>query len=183
MEATLQISNDSFSLGRLQDSLRCSEDSFDHGSFIDMDPNLFSIRWIDLEPFDLNPVSCEFSVLVNPVEGHGDPVILQSKEWDDSHCRDSSPTLRIGSNKQKLALLRLSLKSPGMILRKYLCFLIPLYKKVKKFKLVSPRRVQSCGDSLKGSPRRSNALSETEIFINDAVLHCKKCNANEALGV
>ncbi|CAA6665936.1 unnamed protein product [Spirodela intermedia] len=78
------------------------------------------------------------------------------------------------------------------ILQKYLCFLLPLYKKVKGLKLswrpggssmVVPSTPRSCASSFMGSPRagddccrltRAALDSGMEKSIHDAVLHCKK---------
>ncbi|KAJ0962945.1 hypothetical protein J5N97_028067 [Dioscorea zingiberensis] len=72
-------------------------------------------------------------------------------------------------------------KSPKKIICKYLCFLMPLYKKVKCFRFVTPARsARIYTDSVETSPRTSNAyttmLDMRSESIHDAVLYCKNSN-------
>ncbi|PKA59039.1 putative membrane-associated kinase regulator 6 [Apostasia shenzhenica] len=180
-----------------------------------MDPDWFSMRWTGLTDFDFNLPSFESSVMAHAdqifSDGHllplhlGNP--LKSKEASgstdsmlkrsvslDSSKRLLSSISRSGEDNEnnKLPLIRPGAKSPGRILRKYLYFIIPLFKKVKSFKLISSRSVRSCGDSPRSSARTMNngfsAIErrrinrvfdvDTESSIHEAVLHCKKSNGS-----
>lgn len=215
METTQQISNDSFSLNWLsnmkhsldflEESLRRSFDEVDGSSFIEMDPDFFSLRWTNSNDFDFSLPSCDSSLVVHADQiffnGHLLPLhlvnslknkekegsITESKNWDGSISSNSSPSLNSSDfismkschNKQNL---------PLKMLRKYLYFLIPLYKKVKNLKKISSKTLRSFDDSARSPPRpsidrrRGNRVFDVapESSIQDAVLHCKKSIANSA---
>ncbi|KAL0905875.1 hypothetical protein M5K25_024320 [Dendrobium thyrsiflorum] len=222
METTQQISNDSFSLNWLsnikhsldflEESLRRSFDGLDGNSFIEMDPDFFSLRWTNSIDFDFSLPSCDGPLVVHADQiffnGHllplqvintsknNDGSITLSKNWDDSVSTNSSPsftssdtmTMKSCHNKQKLPLLKRNTKSPVKMLRKYLYFLIPLYKKVLNLKKASSKMPRSFDDSPRSPPRmsierrRGNRVFDvpSESSIHDAVLHCKKSIANSA---
>lgn len=107
-----------------------------------------------------------------------------SPHYSSSPLRFDPSTKRAFSRKQPTASKK--------ILQKYLCFLMPLYKKVKGLKLswrpggssmVVPSTPRSCASSFIGSPRarddccrlaRAALDSGMEKSIHDAVLHCKR---------
>ncbi|XP_020585736.1 probable membrane-associated kinase regulator 6 [Phalaenopsis equestris] len=228
MESINQISIESFSHGwltninspfdfdSLEDSLRRSFDAIDSTSFIEMDPDFFSMRWIDSTSFDFTlPSSSEPSNLVHADQIFSNGQLLPStplKKNEPHFSPDSAlnRTFSIGSSKKLFPEInhwdesisanaspthKNRKTSPGKRLRKYLNFLIPLYKKVKKLKMMmSLRAIRSCGDSLIRSVRMKNEFSsmernrggrvnrvfdlEFECSIHDAILHCKKSFAN-----
>lgn len=245
MEPMNQISIESFSYGwlntinptfdfdRLGDSLRRSFEALDGSSFIEMDPDFFSIRWTDLAGFDFSlPASSESSdlVLADQIFSNGKllpsstlkkkearfssdsaldrsisidaakALLAEGNHWDDSISIGASTTLfssysmplNSGSEKLKLPLNSHRRSSPGRMLRKYLNFLIPLYRKVKRLKMMSSRTARSRrGDSPTSSAKsefsnidRNRASRvfdwEFESSIHDAVLHCKKSVAESA---
>ncbi|KAI0488084.1 hypothetical protein KFK09_027910 [Dendrobium nobile] len=222
--------NPTFDFDSLEDSLRRSFEAQDSSSFIEMDPDFFSIRWTDLEGFDFNlPAGCEPSDLVHADQIFSNGLLLplsttlkekqasfsadsaltrsvsmdfsktllfDRNHWDNSVSTNTSPAyyspyslpLDSGASKLKLPLNRHRKNSAWKILRQYLNFLIPLYKKVKKLKMISLRTTRSCGDSPISLARMTNEFSnieqnrafnwEFESSIHDAVLHCKKSIAN-----
>ncbi|XP_020574995.1 probable membrane-associated kinase regulator 6 [Phalaenopsis equestris] len=209
METTQQISNDSFSLswlsntkhslGFLEESLRRSFDGLDESSFIDMDPNFFSLRWTNSTDFDFSHPNCG-DVAATPAASlvvHADQIFFNGhllplhlvntlKSKDDSVSTNSSPSLNssdfIAMRSCGKPLSRESTKSPVKMLMKYLNFLIPLYKKVRKMKKNSWKTPRSFDNST-GSPsrmsferRRGSRVFDvaSESPIQDAVLHCKK---------
>lgn len=223
MDTTEQVSNDSFSLNWLsnikhsldflEESLRRSFDGLDGSSFIEMDPDFFSLRWTNSTDFDFSLPSCDASLVVHADQiffsGHLLPLhpantlktkedcISQTNTWDNSASTNSSPrslnssdfiSMRSCQNKQNLPLFRESAKSPVQMLRKYLYFLIPLYKMIRNLKKMSSKMPRGF-DDLTGSPprtsierRRGNRVFDvaSDSSIQDAVLHCKKSIAKSS---
>ncbi|CAL9167551.1 unnamed protein product [Musa hybrid cultivar] len=106
-----------------------------------------------------------------------------SPNWMSSSCSSPYNNNQASSRGGKLSsrLVRNCAKSPKKILCEYFCFLLPLYKMVKDFRLTSSKSTSSCKYSARSSPRTSSALSGIEwcrsnadISIYDAILHCKK---------
>ncbi|XP_009382249.2 uncharacterized protein LOC103970265 [Musa acuminata AAA Group] len=111
------------------------------------------------------------------------PVFLQAKATPSSASSCSSIDLTPKSWKPKLHFFRNCTRPSKRTLRRCLCFLMPLYKKVKCLRLVSSKTVRSRKDSAGGSPKpkTSNPFSSVEwcrsnadISIHDAILHCKR---------
>nr|XP_019709274.1 probable membrane-associated kinase regulator 6 isoform X1 [Elaeis guineensis] len=258
METSQQLFGDSFSYGCLINIKPSFESfsssfrhSFDGSSFIEMDPDFFSMRWTsDAHDFTLNLLSTQ-----SPVSAHADQIfsnghLLQlhintpppqseegheslgsnfsrSKSLDSSkalhsrsnrfqsrcvyaapsrpassnssplfHSAESTPvsmsscsskSVASRSGKFKSSFFKNCTRSPKKILWKYLCFLMPLYKKVKGLSLTSPKSVRSCRNSVGNSPRMTTACSSIEWHcgnadssIYDAILHCKKSIQGQA---
>ncbi|KAG1362383.1 putative membrane-associated kinase regulator 6 [Cocos nucifera] len=253
METSQQLFGDSFSYGWLVNIKPSFESfsssfrhSFDGSSFIEMDPDFFSMRWTsDAHDFTFNPLSTP-----SPVSAHADQIfsnghlvqlhlstpppqseegheslgsnLSRSKSLDSSkalllyrsnrfqsqcfhaipsrpvssnssplfHSAQSTPVLMSScssksvasrSGKSKSSFFKNCARSPKKILWKYLCFLMPLYKKVKGLSSTSPKSGRSCRNSVGNSPRMTTACSSKEwrcgnadSSIYDAILHCKK---------
>ncbi|WOL07483.1 hypothetical protein Cni_G16225 [Canna indica] len=207
MESSQQLLSDSSSYRWL---IACLNDSDLSAaavgcSFIELDPAFLSLRCtIDDFNFDL-PLASHCSVPV-----HGDKMIFSSgrllppaisnasippsshKVGSSSsasssplfHTARSSPSWTSSCSSCNHASRRgaTGFSSPKKILRKYLFFLMPLFKTVQEFKQHNSKKsVRRCKDSARSSPRTSNALSSIEwcrsnadISIYDAILHCKK---------
>ncbi|KAG0454676.1 hypothetical protein HPP92_023968 [Vanilla planifolia] len=220
METIHQLSIESFSHGWLSEKKASSDHpedalrrSLDGDSFVDVDTELFSIRWSDSARFDFIPSNCDPHILVHadqiffngqllplhlidPPKGAADSVspdsvltrsvsldssktlLSQTDRWEDSASATSSParvyfhSIPLPCGGHKLDLNKRGAKSPGKVLRKYLFFLLPLFRKLKSFKAMSSRAVRSCGDSPRSPWGRSSDLGENSI--DEAVLHCKK---------
>ncbi|CAL9124916.1 unnamed protein product [Musa textilis] len=106
---------------------------------------------------------------------------FQAKTTPSSASSCSSIDLTPKSWKPKLHLFRNCTRPSKRTLRRCLCFLMPLYKKVKCLRLVSSKTVRSRKDSAGGSPKTGNPFSSVEwcrsnadISIHDAILHCKR---------
>ncbi|KAK8935497.1 hypothetical protein KSP39_PZI013576 [Platanthera zijinensis] len=222
MEAIQQISNESFSHGNwlnsntkrslefLEETLSRSFDALDAASFIEMDLDFFSMRWADSLDFNFTrPSGGDASLaaaahgrllplhLVNqgPIASPDSVLLPPSKsspcqsESDFSAYSDSAMTPgRFGDKERAM--------SPAKILKKYLYFLVPLYRTVRKLRMMAsskaPRRFdcssrRSCGRRMSNvgliaddRRRPANRIFDVEAAssIHDAVLHCKKSNGN-----
>ncbi|KAK1286855.1 putative membrane-associated kinase regulator 6 [Acorus calamus] len=77
--------------------------------------------------------------------------------------------------------------SSKKMFRKYLCFFVPLYKKVKGLRLTSGQRTTSSMEcspmvgvvSIQSSPRMSDVDDMIDSSIYDAVLYCKKSSEKD----
>ncbi|XP_074584707.1 putative membrane-associated kinase regulator 6 [Curcuma longa] len=117
---------------------------------------------------------------------------VNSNRFDSPPQKTPRPATKSSSSS---SLLRS--KSQKKIACKYLCFLMPLYKTVKDLRLLSSsspsfsssssssssfKSANTGKDSGRSSPRTSDAMSSvdlcrginTDISIDDAILHCKK---------
>ncbi|RWW45028.1 hypothetical protein BHE74_00049163 [Ensete ventricosum] len=129
------------------------------------------------------------AVLSRAASANSSPLFHSAKSspYCASSWSPSSSSLASRSGKFHSQLVRSCAKSPKKILCKYFCFMMPLYKMVKDFRLSSWRSVGSYKDSARSSPRTSNALSSidwcrsnADISIYDAILHCKKSIASSS---
>ncbi|KAK8956391.1 hypothetical protein KSP40_PGU013348 [Platanthera guangdongensis] len=205
----------------LEESLSRSFNALDAASFIEMDLDFFSMRWADSLDFNFSrPSGGDASLaaaaaamnvadqiffngrllplhLVNqgPIASPDSVLLRPSKsspcqsESDFSAYSDSAMTPGRFGNKERAM-------SPAKILKKYLYFLVPLCRKVKKLRIISsskaPRRFD-CSSRRSWGRRMSNVgLTaddrrwpanrafdvEAASSIHDAVLHCKKSNGN-----
>ncbi|RWW18877.1 hypothetical protein GW17_00017110 [Ensete ventricosum] len=109
------------------------------------------------------------------------PVFLQAKATPSSAASCSSIDLTPKSWKPRMHLFRNCTRPSKRTLGRCLCFLMPLYKKVKCLRLASSKTVRSRKDSAGASPKTSNPFSSVEwcrsnadISIHDAILHCKR---------
>uniref|UniRef100_A0ACD5WTH9 Uncharacterized protein n=1 Tax=Avena sativa TaxID=4498 RepID=A0ACD5WTH9_AVESA len=82
-----------------------------------------------------------------------------------SHAR-SRPTRRGGS-------------SPWKVLRRYVRFLMPLYRKARA--LAPPRHKHARVAPAAGSPGRGSTSSSADTAVHDAILYCKKSSGQNAL--
>ncbi|XP_039143927.1 probable membrane-associated kinase regulator 6 [Dioscorea cayenensis subsp. rotundata] len=198
------------------ESLRFSFDNLETGSFIDMDPKLISMRWTydSLHDFDFSLPSCQPPVIspADQIFSDGRLLPLQHPPASSSDhsvlnrslSLDSCKSLLSQSNRHGMQLgvvhatpTRLSSsppsninhkysKSPKKFICKYFCFLVPLYKKMKCFRLMAPARsARIYTDSVETSPRTSNVyatmLDMRSESIHDAVLYCKNSNIGGGL--
>ncbi|KAK8913961.1 hypothetical protein KSP39_PZI024312 [Platanthera zijinensis] len=155
-----------------------------------MDPAVFSMRWADSILFDFDLPRRESSPLVHADQifsnGQLVPFSSMKKEASFSPVSISDSVLTRSVSLDSLnKLLTKRRKSPVKILRKYLNFLIPLYKKVRKLKMISEQgKARSYGVSsarMSGEFSGIDRVQSNQVFdvgiessIQDAVLHCKK---------
>ncbi|KAK8939939.1 hypothetical protein KSP40_PGU020121 [Platanthera guangdongensis] len=192
----------------LEISFRNPFDAAGGTSFPDMDPAVFSMRWADSILFDFDhPLHRESSPLVHAdqifsngqlvpssfmkKEASFSPVSISDSVLNRSVSLDSLNTLltkRRSSTPHSCHCMphNPTRKSPMKILRKYLNFLIPLYKKVRKLKMISEqgKARRSYGVSsarMSGEFSGIGLVQSNQVFdvgiessIQDAVLHCKK---------
>lgn len=212
-------------------SLGHSFNAQDATTYIEMDPDVFSMRWPSSYNSDFALPCAEQSLEFAPADeifsdgmvatSQTGPSVSSSLERSVStdssksflsqrnECAiittdvrrpisvDSSPLFysahstpfltgrRIGKVQRKSPLMRTCTESPKKLFVRYMCFLLPLYKKVKQIQLFSGK--SSCRKSTSAAASASAAASRrmsinsvewchgnADTAVNDAILYCKK---------
>lgn len=198
--STIQLDNTS--------SLGCSFNAQDATSFIEMDPHVFSMRWpslLDFAPADqifsdgmvatsqMNSSNSSFERSVSTDSSKSflshrnqsaltdvpRPVSVESSPL--FYSAQSTPFVtgrRSGKVQRKSPLLRTCTVSSKKLFLRYMCFLLPLYKKVKQMQLFSRK---STSASAAGAASRRMSLNSVEwchgnadTAVHDAILYCKR---------
>ncbi|XP_077249594.1 putative membrane-associated kinase regulator 6 [Tasmannia lanceolata] len=198
MESLENLSNESFSYSWILNLKPNIDESFrsslDEGSFIEMDPTITSFRraiishdfdFHNSQPFDLVPADQLFSdglILPLHLVTPSQTVSSTSLETHPTKTRhmsseSSSKTEVFSKTPKKSTQSRFFDKcerSSRRILGKYLGFLRPVYRKMRRTRS-SPGAMNGSDQLVQTSPRTSTTFSsDTESPIYEAVLHCKK---------
>ncbi|XP_039123517.1 uncharacterized protein LOC120260142 [Dioscorea cayenensis subsp. rotundata] len=189
MESSQHLPSESFSHGWLLNikppSMDAHSDNFETGSFIEIDPNLISMRFShDDHGFVFSLPSSEQLPVIVPATQiiSGGVVVPLQPENNFSHSsfghslseNSSKPLLSLKNitsrnSKLKLSILWGCTKIPKKTFCKYLCFLFPFCSKVRCLRLTPPT-ISARIHSNAYTPPMIDIRSES---IKEAVLYCK----------
>nr|CAD1835321.1 unnamed protein product [Ananas comosus var. bracteatus] len=189
--------NESFSYAWLSDSARGDDDVVvvsggggGSSSFIEMDPDFFSMRWsADSKHFDLNLTpsrsvdasllsrsqsACSTKPLMTISSQRSSPLFLSAQSTPTS----AGSAKRSSTN--RAFFFRRCAKSPKKILWKYLCFLLPLCRKAKdQLHALAPKPARgACSATAKKASSTFSSIEwcrgNADSAVYDAILYCKR---------